>query len=89
MLDPFPKDFSSFGQTTQLSEMADTKMETILLRLEEVQRQHQTTLLQVLQIVQNLQHGSLTSGVPWTANSVSKPLVSLEKVGPLWEGDIW
>eukprot|EP00438_Fugacium_kawagutii_P008255 Skav206528 [mRNA] locus=scaffold504:15714:16451:+ [translate_table: standard] len=64
MLDSFPKDFSPFGQTMQLSEVADTKMETILLRLEEVQRQHQTTLLQVLQIVQSLQQGSLTSSAP-------------------------
>lgn len=45
----------SFMQpSTQVSEVTDTRMEAILLKIEETHRQHQQTLLQVLSTVQNL-----------------------------------
>ncbi|CAK9023094.1 unnamed protein product [Durusdinium trenchii] len=51
----------SFMQpSTQVSEVTDTRMEAILLKIEETHRQHQQTLLQVLSTVQNLS----ATGVP-------------------------
>ena len=55
MLNPFPKETSSFStiqpSNTQISDSTDNRMEHLLLKMEDSQRQHQHTLLQVLHIV--------------------------------------
>ena len=55
MLNPFPKETSSYStiqpSNTQISDSTDNRMEHLLLKMEDSQRQHQHTLLQVLHIV--------------------------------------
>ena len=55
MLNPFPKEMSSYStiqpSNTQISDSTDNRMEHMLLKMEDSQRQHQHTLLQVLHIV--------------------------------------
>eukprot|EP00434_Breviolum_minutum_P001353 symbB.v1.2.001186.t1/scaffold50.1/size381796/1 len=67
MLNPFPKEMSSYStiqpSNTQISDSTDNRMEHMLLKMEDSQRQHQHTLLQVLHIVQTMQsHGVQSSG---------------------------